>query len=70
MDDLSDTSILVFDKDDNRIHRTFSRLSTVREDSQEDDNQTIFNETDNQSDTSDFDIIELINDNNELNEGI
>jgi hypothetical protein len=73
MDDLSQTSILIDDKNENRLKYFFSRLSTVREDSQEDDNQTIINEqneNDQQSYTSDFDIIESINDFNELNEGI
>jgi hypothetical protein len=73
MDDLSQTSILVNDQNENRLKHCFSRLSTVREDSQEDDNQTIINEqneNDQQSDTSDFDIIESINNLNELNEGI
>jgi len=73
MDDLSQTSILINDKNENFIKHFFTRLSTVREDSQEDDNQTIINEqieNDQQSDTSDFDIIESINNNNELNKGI
>jgi hypothetical protein len=73
MNDLSQTSILIDDKNENRLKYFFSRLSTVREDSQEDDNQTIINEqneNDQQSYTSDFDIIESINDFNELNEGI
>jgi len=73
MNDLSQTSILIDDKNENRLKYFFSRLSTVREDSQEDDNQTIINEqneNDQQSSTSDFDIIESINDFNELNKGI
>ena len=68
MDDLSQTSMLINDKNENRLKHFFGRLSTVREDSQDnDDNQTIITE---QSDTSDFDIIESINDINKLNEGI
>jgi hypothetical protein len=67
MDDLSPTSILINEKNENRLKYLFARLSTVREDSQEDNHQTIINE---QSDTSDFDIIESLNDLNELNEGI
>ncbi|CAF1238864.1 unnamed protein product [Adineta steineri] len=59
MDDLSQISILL---SNNRIKPTYSRLSIVQEDSQEDDNQTIMN--DQQSDTSDFDIIESNNNNN------
>ena len=55
---------------ENRLRHLFSRLSTLREDSQEDDNQTIVNEYDKQSDISDFDIIESIDNTNELNEGI
>jgi hypothetical protein len=71
MDDLSLTSISISnDKNENRIKHLYSRLSTVREDSQENDNQTIINEDDKQSDTSDFDIIESIDNTNELNEGI
>lgn len=69
MDDLSQTSsIMINDTIEHRLKHFFSRLSTVREDSQEDDNQTIMN--DQHSDTSDFDIIESNNDSNELNEGI
>jgi hypothetical protein len=67
MDDLSPTSILINEKNENRLKYLFAQLSTVREDSQEDNHQTIINE---QSDTSDFDIIESLNDLNELNEGI
>ncbi|CAF4408638.1 unnamed protein product, partial [Adineta steineri] len=59
MDDLSQISILL---SNNRIKPTYSRLSIVQEDSQEDDNQTVMN--DQQSDTSDFDIIESNNNNN------
>lgn len=73
MDDLSQTSILINDKIEHRLKYLLARLSTVREDSQEDDNQTIVNEendTDQHSDISDFDIIESIKDSNELNEGI
>ncbi len=69
MDDLSQTSISIDDKNENRLKYFFTRLSTVREDSQEDDNQTIINEqneNDQHSYTSDFDIIEF----NQLNEGI
>jgi hypothetical protein len=58
------------DYNENRLRHLFSRLSTLREDSQEDDNQTIVNEYDKQSDISDFDIIESIDNTNELNEGI
>jgi hypothetical protein len=68
MDDLSQISILLNDKNENQIKHSFSRLSTVEEDSQEDDNQTIVN--DQQSDTSDFDVIESTNDSNELIDGI
>jgi hypothetical protein len=61
-------------KYENRSKHFFTRLSTLREDSQENDNQTIINElngNDQQSDnTSDFEIIESIIDLNELNEGI
>jgi len=73
MDNLSQTSISIDDQNENRLKHFFSRLSTVREDSQEDDNQTIFNdknENDQQSYISDFDIIESINEFNQLNEGI
>jgi len=69
MDDLSQTSISIDDKNENRLKYFFTRLSTVRENSQEDDNQTIINEqneNDQHSYTSDFDIIEF----NQLNEGI
>jgi hypothetical protein len=68
MDDLSQISILLNDKNENQIKHSFSRLSTVEEDLQEDDNQTIIN--DQQSDTSDFDVIESTNDSNELIDGI
>jgi hypothetical protein len=73
MDNLSQTSTLINDKIEHRLKYLLARLSTVREDSQEDDNQTIVNEendTDQHSDISDFDIIESIKDSNELNEGI
>ncbi|CAF0785495.1 unnamed protein product [Rotaria sordida] len=69
MDQLSETSILVNDKNQIQKKYSFTQLSIVRE---EDDNQIIINqeyENDKQSDISDFDIIESNNDNiNELNE--
>ncbi|CAF0831504.1 unnamed protein product [Rotaria sordida] len=69
MDQLSETSILINDKNQIQKKYSFTQLSIVRE---EDDNQIIINqeyENDKQSDISDFDIIESNNDNiNELNE--
>jgi hypothetical protein len=56
--------------EDNLVKPPLSRLSTVREDSQEDDNRTIVQDDDNQSDASDFDVIESDYNSNELNEGI
>ncbi|CAF1135317.1 unnamed protein product [Rotaria sordida] len=68
MDQLSETSILINDKNQIQKKYSFTQLSIVRE---EDDNQIIINqeyENDKQSDISDFDIIESNNDNiNELN---
>lgn len=49
------------------------QLSIVREDSREESHRTkidSFNEDDQQSDKSDFDIIESLIDHDELNEGI
>ncbi|CAF4269194.1 unnamed protein product [Rotaria sp. Silwood2] len=69
MNDLSETSIIIDDKNQLRKKYSFTQLSIVRE---EDDNQTIIIqqcESDKQSDVSDFDIIESNNDDiNEMNE--
>ncbi|CAF4657473.1 unnamed protein product, partial [Rotaria sp. Silwood2] len=69
MNDLSETSIIIDDKNQLRKKYSFTQLSIVRE---EDDNQTIIIqqcESDKQSDVSDFDIIESNNDDiNEINE--
>lgn len=70
---MGDLSQLIADKNDNRRRQSFTQLSIVREDSNEDDNRTIINEEyayDKQSDTSEFDIIESIYDINERNKGI
>lgn len=68
MDDISRRITSRSDPSENRLKTFFSRLSTVREDSQEDEHQTKVQEQ--ESVDSDFDIIELTNESNGLNEGI